>query len=467
MSRILHTSFTIFILMSMACKSSNESNSTHDGNNKEQAEEASFTLPQWAKNSTIYEVNLRQFTEAGTINAFSDHIPRLKDMGVDILWLMPVFPISDTKKKGELGSYYAVTNYREVNPEFGTKKDLINLIDKIHAYQMKVILDWVPNHTGWDHIWLKNHPEYYTKDHDGNVTDPLNPDTGESYGWTDVADLNYDNIQMRKAMIEDLSYWVKEHGIDGYRMDIAFGVPDDFWQEANKELLSINPDLFLLAESEQPSHLNDDLFHACYAWSFHHLINDIANGKKKASAISEWRQNELSKFDKGSLMHFITNHDENSWNGSEIERMGLDAYQTFAALTFAMDGIPLIYSGQEEPLEKRLKFFEKDNINFTFFGAAEFYKDIITYKKNTPQLWNNPYGGQLEEFLSDNENIYAFKRCLEDECILAIFNLSNQNQKVTFSQDVHIEADLFKKTSQHFEKENSYYLEPWQFFIGK
>nr|HRD07877.1 alpha-amylase family glycosyl hydrolase [Saprospiraceae bacterium] len=189
-----------------------------DEKNKQMEDKAkTFQMPEWAKNAVIYEVNIRQYTPEGTLNAFSDHIPRLKAMGVDILWLMPVFPISETKRKGSLGSYYAVSDFRQVNPEFGTIEDLKNLIDKIHAYKMKVILDWVPNHTGWDHTWIKTHPEYYTKGADGQITDPLDPNTGQPYGWSDVADLNYDNADMRKNMIDDLLYWGKDHKVDGFR----------------------------------------------------------------------------------------------------------------------------------------------------------------------------------------------------------------------------------------------------------
>ncbi len=274
-----------------------------------------FKLPEYAKSSTIYEVNIRQFTEEGTINAFSEHIPRLKHLGVDLLWLMPVHPISETKRKGTLGSYYAVSDYLAVNPEYGTKQDLINLIEKIHAYGMKVILDWVPNHTGWDHRWIKNHPDFYTKDSSGNITDPLNKETGESNGWTDVADLNYENSAMRDSMIASLIHWVKYYNVDGYRMDVAYEVPDVFWNQAIKELRAIRSDLFFLAESNKPSHRNSNNFHATYGWDLHHLMNDIANAKKKFGEFYALREKEDSLFQLGLTMNFITNHDENSWKG--------------------------------------------------------------------------------------------------------------------------------------------------------
>lgn len=422
-----------------------------------------FSLPEWAKKSTIYEVNIRQYTQSGTINEFSDHIPRLKDLGVDIIWLMPLFPISETKRKGTLGSYYSISDYKDVDPFYGSKKDLVNLIKKIQAYEMKVILDWVPNHTGWDHNWITNHPDFYTKNEAGEITDPLD-DNGKSHGWTDVADLNYDNSEMRDSMMANLMHWV-DHGVDGFRMDIAFGVPDDFWVDFRTKALDKNPALFLLAESEEASHLNDDLFHACYGWPMHHLMNDIANGKKQFSDFKQWRKEDSIKYKKGLRMNFITNHDENSWNGSEIERMGL-AYQAFAVLVHMMDGIPLIYSGQEEPLEKRLKFFEKDNIGFEQFKAVRFYKDLIRFKKNNPALWNRPYGGEIEEVV-DHPSVFAFKRTKEDNSVFVLINVSDQEQKVVFDQDIRLEKDIFTKETINFNKGQEYRFDPWEFVVAK
>ncbi len=423
-----------------------------------------YQLPEWAKGSTIYEVNIRQYTPEGTINAFSDHIPRLKDLGVEIIWLMPVFPISETKKKGSLGSYYAVTDFTAVNPAFGTKQDLINLIDKIHAYKMKVILDWVPNHTGWDHKWIKQHPDYYTKDRSGNITDPIDPNTGKSHGWSDVADLNYDNQDMRKSMTADLVHWVKDHHIDGYRMDIAFGVPLDFWKTLKDTIEKINPNLFMLAESEDPAHLNEEVFHACYGWGLHHIMNDIANGKKNLNDYRNWRNEQLSKYQKGNLMHFTTNHDENSWNGSEKERMG-DAYKTFSVLVQTIDGIPLVYSGQEEPLTKRLEFFEKDDIGYKNFADTKFLKTIINLKKQNPALWNMPYGGVIQP-LNDDDNIYAFKREKDGNTVYVIINLSNQDRKLKLSKSLTGMKDIFTNTAIEYKVGEEYLLSPWDYIIG-
>ena len=422
-----------------------------------------FTLPEWAKKSVIYEVNIRQYTPEGTINAFSDHIPRLKEMGVEILWVMPVFPISTTKKKGELGSYYAVTDYTEINPAFGTKEDFINLIDKIHAYDMKIILDWVPNHTGWDHKWLKSNPDFFKQDSAGNIIDPID-DNGNSMGWEDVAALNYNNPEMRTAMINDLIYWVKNHQLDGYRMDIAFGPPHDFWRQFADTITAVKPDIFLLAEAEDPWHLNENTFHACYGWSFHHLMNAIAKGEKHASEIQYWRDSTMSHIVKGSYMHFTSNHDENSWNGTEFERMG-DGHRTFAVLVQTFDGIPLIYSGQEEPLKKRLAFFQKDDIGFKTYEYAEFYAKMNTFKKDNPALWNLPYGGPVVK-IGEAEDIFAFKREKGDNKVVVMCNFTNQPRFVTMTEDVSGLTDIFSLKEVNYKKGEKVRIEPWEYVVA-
>lgn len=448
------------ILGLMSCKSDKSQKKSEPTKTPEEKVDA--YLPEWAKSSNIYEVNLRQYTKSGTINSFSDHIPRLKDMGVDILWLMPVFPISESRKKGTLGSYYAVSDFREVNPEFGMRVDLENLITKIHAYKMHVILDWVPNHTGWDHKWIKEHPEWYTKGPDGKITDPLN-DEGESHGWTDVADLNYDNAEMRAQMLDDLKFWV-EKGVDGFRMDIAFGVPLDFWQTAIPELRKINPDLFFLAESEEPDHVNQELFHANYGWSMHHLLNAIAKGEKNVKDLEEWVKTDKRKIEKGSMMHFTSNHDENSWNGSEQERMG-KAHQIMAVFTMLYDGIPLVYSGQEEPLTRRLEFFEKDDIGFKELRYHGFYKQMLKLKKQHPALWNLPYGAEAEQ-ITQSEHIFGFKREKSDDKVVFIGNFTNQPRNAVLLEDLQDMTNIIKNTPVSYKKGEKLTLEPYKYIVA-
>jgi glycosidase len=436
-----------------------------NGVNSEQkiAEMSEFEVPEWAKNANIYEVNIRQYTPEGTFNAFRKHLPRLKDMGVDILWFMPIYPISETKKKGSLGSYYAVSDFRTTNPSFGTIDDFRQIIKEAHKSGMKVILDWVPNHTGWDHVWIKKHPEYYTKDASGHIVDPLN-EHGQSMGWADVADLNYDNREMRKDMISDMVYWLKEHDIDGFRHDMAMLVPLDFWLEATPQLRAVRPDIFMLAESEVHEHLNQSCFNAIYGWSLHHTLNDIAQGKKNASAIDQWLENEKPKATKGLFMHFTSNHDENSWSGSEIERMG-EAHKAFAVLVNTLDGIPLTYSGQEEPMPRRLEFFEKDDIGFKNYGYADFYQKLNHFKHDNPAIWNGRFGGTMLRILRD-DNVFAFTRQKDSNKVTVIINLSKQHQNII--SDIQIQGtDIFTGKKVVYNTGQNISLMPWEYAVVK
>ncbi|MFZ1495436.1 MAG: alpha-amylase family glycosyl hydrolase, partial [Saprospiraceae bacterium] len=239
---------------------------------------STIPTPAWAKNAIIYEVNIRQYSKEGNFDSFKKHLNRLKNLGVDIIWFMPIYPISEVGRKGTLGSPYAVADYKKVNPNYGTMDDFKSLVQTIHNMGMKVIIDWVPNHTGWDNVWIKEHPDWYT--HVGEaITHPLNND-GSSTGWTDVADLNYNNKAMRKAMIEAMTFWLKTTNIDGFRVDMSGMVPDDFWQEARPSLLAANKNIFMLSEWEDaPDHFST--FHVNYGWQLHHTTAEIAKGIKK------------------------------------------------------------------------------------------------------------------------------------------------------------------------------------------
>ncbi len=420
-------------------------------------------LPEWSKDMNMYEVNIRQFTPEGTFSAFEKHIPRLQKMGVDILWLMPIYPISETKKKGSLGSYYAVSDFTKVNPEFGTMEEFQQLVKTIHESGMKIILDFVPNHTGWDHIWITEHPEYYTKDKDGNIVDPIDPSTGESWGWTDVADLNFDNPDMRKHMISDMAFWIEKEQIDGFRMDVAHGVPVSFWEEVSNALTSVKKDVFMLAESEVPELRNNRYFQVDYGWEFHHILNDIAKGEKGPKAIKNWLNDNKKKYTKGWHIQFTSNHDENSWAGTTEERMG-DAHDALSALAFTIEGMPLIYGGQEEPLMKRLEFFEKDDIGFGSYKKADWYTKILAIKKENEALWNGPFGGEVN-FIETGENILIFSRQKNANDVIAIFNLSDKTSSVTIDFDATQYNDLFMNKAFGKSKGESIELGPWEYKI--
>ncbi len=329
------------------------------------------------ESAVIYEANIRQYSPEGTFDAFTQDIPKLKDLGVKVIWLMPVHPISEVRRKATgdlsiediedpeerkkyLGSYYAIADYTAINPEFGNKEDFDELVAAAHENGMYVILDWVANHTGWDHPWLEEHPEFYTQNEQGEPVDPLNPATGESWGWTDVADLNYDNEELWEAMTAEMMYWVEEHDIDGFRADVAGEVPTEFWEQAVPQLQEKRP-VFMLAESEDKD-LFYNAFDMGYNWEGHHIKNQIAQGEATVEAWDEYMKKIDTTYQEDDyLMNFVTNHDENSWSGTVRERMG-DAAEAMVALTYSIPGMPLIYSGQEYDMDKRLRFFEKDTI---------------------------------------------------------------------------------------------------------
>ena len=417
-----------------------------------------FKHVEWSKNAVIYEVNVRQFTPEGTFAAFEKHLPRLSKMGVDILWLMPIHPIGVEKRKEGLGSYYSVKDYKAVNPEYGNMNDFKNLVKKAHELGMYVILDWVANHTAWDNKMIKDHPEWYTKDSLGNFVSP--------FDWTDVVDLNYKNEAMQNYMIDALKFWIKQADIDGYRCDVAEMVPTKFWEKARVELDKIKP-VFMLAEAEKTEH-HKIAFDMSYGWEFHHIMNEIAKGNKNANDAAEYFIKNDSIFpEEAYRMYFTSNHDENSWNGTEYERMG-DAAKTFAVLTYIIPGIPLIYSGQETALNKRLAFFEKDTIIWGEIELAKFYKKLAQIKKKNKALWNGTSGGKLVRInSSDNENIFAFLREKEENKIFAIFNFSAENKNITFRGDKFIGEYLnaFSGEETKFIVNQSLELKPWGYFV--
>lgn len=377
-------------------------------------------MPAWTKDAVIYEVNLRQYTKEGTIKAFMEELPRLDSLGVDILWFMPIHPISEKNRKGRMGSYYSIQDYEAVNPDLGSEADFKALVDEAHRRGLYVILDWVANHTGWDHPWLEKHPEWYSQDSSGQIIMPAGTD------WSDVADLNYENQDMQESMIRALEYWVKEFDIDGYRCDMAGMVPTAFWERARKRLDALKP-LFMLAEDESNLSLLEYAFEANYGWSMHHVMNAVAQGEEGVDAFDKYFAEHRDSMLEGRFsMHFITNHDENSWQGTEFERMG-DAVEAFAAFSFTIPGMPLIYTGQEFGNRRQLKFFEKDIFTRDRPELQKFYQNMISLKKNNPALHNGAYGGDFQTIAIEGaDRIYAFSRTKGGNTVVAIFNFSNK-----------------------------------------
>lgn len=379
-----------------------------------------FKTVEWAATANIYEVNLRQYTPEGTFAAFQKELPRLRNMGINILWFMPVTPISIEKRQGSLGSYYACSHYSKVNEEFGNIEDFKRLIISAHDLDFKVIIDLVANHTGYDHIWTKEHPEFYKRNNEGNFYD--------AHGWIDVIDLDYNNKHLWEAMVGEMSSWIKECDIDGFRCDMAHLVPLDFWSYA-RTMLEADKKLFWLAESEVPEY--HQVFDATYGWELLHTLEALY---KKSGGMHNL-QEVLKKYDAAfppNALHlfFTSNHDENSHSGSEYERMG-DGAKAFAVLCATWkNSLPLIYSGQEMPNKKRLKFFEKDEIEWTGeYLLHDFYKKLLSFKNSCSALRAGDVQ-VISVIINTNapENIFAFIRKYEDEEVLVILNLSDSSR---------------------------------------
>jgi glycosidase len=388
-------------------------------------------FPEWSRDDAIYEVNIRQYTPEGTFAAFERHLPRLRAMGVDILWLMPVQPIGVQNRKGGLGSYYSIRDYTALNPEHGTEAEFRRLVDAAHAQGMRVILDWVANHTAWDHPWITRHPEWYTKRADGTISFPRDAE-GRETDWTDVADLNFDNAEMRRAMIADMRWWLDRMNIDGFRMDVAWGIPYDFWAQARRELTAARPDVFLLAEAED--HRLHQWFHASYAWELHHLMNDVAQGEKPVAELDRYLAKQDSLYGRAAYrMMFTSNHDENSWQGTEFERMGANHLPSFVLSATFQNSFPLLYTGQEVSLNKRLRFFEKDTVDWNGPSLAPFYTRMFELKEQQPALWNGPWGGpQTRLQTSGGNRVYAFTRTRGDNTVLVAVNFGDAPVSATY-----------------------------------
>jgi len=410
-----------------------------------------FPTIEWANGRSIYEVNIRQYTREGTFNAFIPHLERLKDMGVGTLWLMPVTPISVLERQGTLGSYYACSSYTTINPEFGTLDDFKQLVKRAQSLGMKVIIDWVANHTGWDHYWATEHPDWYKHDEQGNFI--------EENGWKDVIDLNYASSALRAAMIEAMLYWVKECDIDGFRCDMAHLVPLDFWMEARPACDAVKP-LFWLAECEVVKY--HDVFDVSYAWWWMHITEKFFKGNALLNHAYEVLH-DYSKYPKYSQkLLFTTNHDENSWNGTEYEKYG-NAAKAMAVFTFTWRGVPLIYSGQESPNHKRLEFFNKDLIEWNEPPLLHgFYKTL-----NALHGSDAVTSGETFILPTHHEKSMAYLRRNGEEVILVILNLSDDKRVIipvhhdwlqgTFT-NVFSGIDFKFATGESFELQSYEYL---------
>ena len=383
----------------------------------------------WSYNLCIYEVNVRQYTSTGTFAEFETHLDRLKDLGIGILWFMPIHPIGVQNRINSLGSYYSVKDYYDINPEFGTLDDFKALVQSIHAKGMYVLMDWVGNHTSWDNTLTITHPEWYVKDGNGNFIPP--PGTN----WSDVIQLDYSKSELRAYMIDAMKFWINEADIDGFRCDAVSFMPLDFWTTAITELKNVKPGIFMLAEDDGAQYQAAG-FDMTYAWGLlgfgNGILKNIAAGTNNANVVNSYTTQVNNNYPAPHYrMYFTSNHDENSWHGTVFEQFG-DAAEVFAVLTSTFRSMPLIYSGQEAGLGHRLLFFDKDEITWQPHPFAEMYSTLFHLKRENKALWTGNAGGQLQRVTTtNNPAIFAFIREKENCKIFEILNLTDQEKTVT------------------------------------
>jgi len=413
----------------------------------------------WTHSTNIYEVNIRQYTKEGSFKAFGKELPRLKDMGVKTLWFMPITPIAQKNKKGVLGSYYAASDYISTNPEFGTLDDFRILVRDAHELGFKVIIDWVANHTGWDHKWTTEHPDYYKKD-------PATGDFQIASGMDDIIELNFHNQELVQAMIGAMKFWIEECEIDGFRCDLAFWVELQFWKEARKELDSVKP-LFWLGELdpiEHPEYMGT--FDAAYTWTWMHKTEDFYKKNLSLHVLDTVLKEYDAIGDSSMRTWFTSNHDENSWNGSEYEKYGNMA-KALAVFSCTWNGIPLIYSGQELPNLKRLKFFEKDAIEWREnCELHDFYKTLLNLHTNNPALRAGDPGTKTEKLTpSDNQHIFAFLRKDGEQQVLVILNFSCTSASFLLDSINGKFRDVFSFKEMEFSNKKSFQLNSWEYLV--
>ena len=419
-----------------------------------------ITHPEWSKNATIYEVNVRQFTSEGTFKAFEAHLPRLKDMGVDIIWLMPVNTIGVEKRKGSLGSYYSIKDYYGINSEFGSKEDFKALVKKIHSMGMHVILDWVANHSSWDNTLVKSHPDWYSKTQEGNFQPT------PWYDWEDIIDFDYNQPGLRKYMTEAMVYWVKDFDIDGYRCDVAGFIPIDFWENVRAELDQVKP-VFMLAEWESRD-LHKKAFDMTYSWSLWDKMHSVTTDHKSLAGLIEYMAHDVNTFPRGAYrMTFTDNHDKNSWEGNQYSNFG-DGLEASMVLAGTVNGMPLIYSGQEAGLNRSLKFFDKDQIQWKTHPFAKIYKKLFDLKHRNQALWNGNSGGEMIRIFNDKpDQVISFSRSKNDQQVIVVINYSDKAATVKLNSKYQKGnyKELFSDVNFTLKGEDIIALPPWKYLV--
>ncbi|MCB4436817.1 alpha amylase C-terminal domain-containing protein [Alteromonas sp. McT4-15] len=420
----------------------------------------SIKQPSWSSHSVIYQVNTRQFSASGSFSGVTEQLERIKALGADILWLMPIHPIGEKNKKGKLGSPYAVKDYLAINPEFGNEEDFRTLIKKAHELSLKVIIDWVPNHSAWDNPLVESNPQWYAKDYKGDFR------PSPWWDWSDIIEFDYSQVGLREYMIAAMKYWVETFDIDGFRCDVAGYVPNDFWQQARTALDSVKP-VFMLAEWENRD-LHEKAFNMTYAWSWNETLHELAHGKCSLDRLRKYYSwNERSWPLNAYRMTFVSNHDKNAWDGTQREQFG-DALEACIALSVIGEGMPLIHNGQEAGETKRLAFFERDPIEWQEHAIGTLYRKLISLKQSKTVLGNGEYGARMIQIPnSDMDRVFSFVRHNESEKVFVVINFSSDHVEVAF------EEPLFEGKYTHWVSNESRMfsagsvskIAPWQFEI--
>ena len=419
-----------------------------------------LTHPAWSKNATVYQLNTRQFSAEGTFRAAQKELPRIKALGADIVWLMPIHPIGEENRKGTLGSPYSVRDYYGVNPEFGTLDDLKAFVDAAHALDMYVILDWVANHTAWDNPLRTEHPDWYERDWNGDFRPT------PWWDWSDIIDLDYSKPEVREYMTEAMKYWVRDVGIDGYRCDVAGFVPVQFWNNVRKELDAIKP-VFMLAEWESRD-LHAEAFDMTYAWSWYQAVHEIVNGHAALSKLFvyySWRESSYPK--EAYRLTGVSNHDANAWEATQFEAFG-DALDAVIVLSVVGDGLPMIYNGQEAGNPKRLEFFEKDPIEWRPHPIGDLYRKLFALKHENTALWNGQWGAtMIRVWNSRPDDVLSFVRENDEDKVFAVINFTAEPQSVTFSDSPFAGryTDYFSGSAVDIDAKTTVDLEPWGYRV--
>lgn len=420
------------------------------------------STPAWASNASIYQVNVRQFSPQGTFEAVSLQLERIKRLGVTIIWLMPIHEIGKLNRKGSLGSPYAVKDFYSINPEFGDATSLRLLIERAHSLNLKVILDWVPNHSAWDNVLVSQHPHWYARDYKGDFR------PSPWWDWDDIIEFDYAQADLRTYMIDAMSYWLEQFDVDGFRCDVAGYVPNDFWRQAREALDLIKP-VFMLAEWEDRD-LHEYAFDMTYAWSWNEVLHDIVHKRSSLDKLRKYYSwNERAWPKEAFRMTFVSNHDENAWEGTPDEKFG-DAQKACIVLSCLGQGVPLIHNGQEAGETKRLAFFEKDCIEWQQHAIGTLYTKLLKLRKRYTALWNGVHGATMHQVPNNQaQSVFSFVRQDKESKWFMVFNFSDEHKQVGFEEnlftDEYIEVFGSSRRRHDLFSDFELDLEPWEYRI--